>query len=423
MDFGYSERVKRLQERLNEFMADHIYPNEERVACEIASQADDFREWKPLQALEELKTKAREEGLWNLFLPYRDYGAGLSNIEYAPLAEIMGRTHWAPEIFNCDAPNTGNMEILIRYGTQAQKRCWLEPLLRGQIRSAFAMTEPAVASSDATNLETSIRRDGDDYVINGRKWWISGAGDPRCKVLITMGLSNPKSPDRYRRHSMILVPTNTPGVRILRYLPFVGINDAPHGHMEIVFENVRVSAQNMLLGEGRGFEIAQGRLGPGRIHHCMRLIGLAERTLERICRRLCSRVAFGRAIAEQSVWRQRIGQARCSIEQARLLTLKAAWMMDHAGNKEAKAEIAMIKIIARRMASEIVDMAFQAFGAGGFADCVLASFYFYSRALRIADGPDEVHIDQVGKLELARHATHDGKHTGGFSDVRIYGRR
>ncbi|TXL73133.1 acyl-CoA dehydrogenase [Vineibacter terrae] len=419
MDFRPSDRVADLQGRIERFMTEHIYPSEEALFRDAFSQPDDFRQWRPLALLEDLKAQARRQGLWNLFLPESASGAGLTNLEYAPLAEIMGRSWWAPEVFNCDAPNTGNMEVLERYGTEAQKQQWLEPLLDGRIRSAFAMTEPAVASSDATNIATEIRRDGTDYVINGRKWWTSGAGDPRCKLLITMGVSNRDATARHGRQSMILVPADAPGVRIRRYLPILGVSDAPHGHMETIFDNVRVPAENMLLGEGRGFEIAQGRLGPGRIHHCMRMIGIAERALERVCRRLGNRVAFGRPIAEQSVWRQRIARARCDLEQARLLTLKAAWMMDTAGNRVAKAEIAMIKIVAPRVASEIIDMAIQAFGGGGFADTVMTMAYVYARTTRVADGPDEVHADQLARFELARHAGRDPAHTGGTPAVMV----
>jgi len=419
MDFRPSDRVVDLQGRIERFMAAHIYPNEEALFRSAFSQPDDFRQWRPLELLEDLKAKARAQGLWNLFLPESGSGAGLSNLEYAPLAEIMGRSWWAPEVFNCDAPNTGNMEVLVRYGTEVQKKQWLEPLLDGRIRSAFAMTEPAVASSDATNIETEIRRDGSDYIVNGRKWWTSGAGDPRCKVLITMGISDRHATNRHQRQSMILVPTDTSGVRIRRYLPILGVSDAPHGHMETIFDNVRVPAENMLLGEGRGFEIAQGRLGPGRIHHCMRMIGIAERALERVCRRLSERIAFGRPIAEQSVWRQRIAKARCDLEQARLLTLKAAWMMDEVGNRIAKAEIAMIKIVAPRVASEIIDMAIQAFGGGGFADTVMTMAYVYARTTRVADGPDEVHAAQLARFELARYMGHDPARTGGSPAVMI----
>ena len=408
MDFEFSDRCKTLLDRLQSFMERHVYPNERTIYDQVFAQPDDFRQWQPLEILEELKEKARTAGLWNLFLPESEFGANLGNLDYAPLAEIMGRSYWAPEIFNCDAPNTGNMEVLVRYGTPEQQRQWLQPLLDGTIRSAFAMTEPAVASSDATNIGTRIRRDGDDYVITGRKWWTSGAGDPRCRILIVMGQNDPDNPNRHARQSMILVPTDTPGVHIRRYLPIFGVSDAPHGHMETIFDNVRVPAENMLLGEGRGFEIAQGRLGPGRIHHCMRLIGVADRALERACRRLSERKTFGELIADQSLWRFRIADARCRIEQARLMTLKAAWMMDVAGNKAAKAEIAMIKIIVPRMAAEIVDMAIQAFGGGGFADIPLTMAYVYARTTQVADGPDEVHRRTIAKLELKRQAQRAG---------------
>lgn len=413
MDFSFSQRTMDLMGRVQDFMEEFVYPQEETIYAEVFSQPDDLANWQPLQTIEPLKEAARERGLWNLFLPESEHGAGLSNLEYAPLAEIMGRSYFAPEIFNCDAPNTGNMEVLVRYGTEAQKRAWLDPLLAGQIRSAFAMTEPGVASSDATNIRTSIRREGDEYVINGRKWWTSGAGDPRCKILIVMGLSSPDNPDRHRRQSMILVPTQTPGVTVRRYLPMFGLSDAPHGHMETVFENVRVPATNMLLGEGRGFEIAQGRLGPGRIHHCMRMVGIAERALERLCRRLSERSTFGQSIADQSLWRNRIADARCKIEQSRLLTLKAAWMMDQVGNKAARSEIAMIKIVAPRVASEIVDLAIQAFGGAGFADSVMTMAYAYARTTRVADGPDEVHADQLARLELRNLANKSALRTGG----------
>ena len=419
MDFEFSDRCKTLLDRLQSFMERHVYPNERTIYDQVFAQPDDFRQWQPLEILEELKEKARTAGLWNLFLPESEFGANLGNLDYAPLAEIMGRSYWAPEIFNCDAPNTGNMEVLVRYGTPEQQRQWLQPLLDGTIRSAFAMTEPAVASSDATNIGTRIRRDGDDYVITGRKWWTSGAGDPRCRILIVMGQNDPDNPNRHARQSMILVPTDTPGVHIRRYLPIFGVSDAPHGHMETIFDNVRVPAENMLLGEGRGFEIAQGRLGPGRIHHCMRLIGVADRALERACRRLSERKTFGELIADQSLWRFRIADARCRIEQARLMTLKAAWMMDVAGNKAAKAEIAMIKIIVPRMAAEIVDMAIQAFGGGGFADIPLTMAYVYARTTQVADGPDEVHSNQLARFELARHAAADPATTAGEGEVMV----
>ena len=362
------------------------------------------RRWTPLEVIEQLKPKARAAGLWNLFLPESELGAGLTNQEYAPLAELMGRVPWASEVFNCSAPDTGNMEVLVRYGSAEHKKQWLEPLLEGKIRSAFAMTEPAVASSDATNIEARIVRDGDSYVINGRKWWTSGAGDPRCKIYIFMGKTDPDAP-RHSQQSMILVPAETPGVKVLRALSVFGYDDAPHGHMEVLFENVRVPASNILLGEGRGFEIAQGRLGPGRIHHCMRLIGLAERSLALMCRRASQRVAFGKPIAAQTVTQERIAEARCMIDQARLLTLKAAWMMDMAGNKSAKAEIAMIKVVAPQMACQVIDWAMQVHGGAGMSqDFPLAYYYTLSRTLRFADGPDEVHRNAIAKIELGKHA-------------------
>jgi len=399
MDFDYSPKVRDLQARLTAFMDANVYPNEKRFHDEV----DEGDRWQPTRVIEELKAKARAAGLWNLFLPASERGAGLTNLEYAPLCEIMGRVYWAPEVFNCSAPDTGNMEVLERYGTSAQKKQWLEPLLDGRIRSGFAMTEPAVASSDATNIQSSIARDGGDYVINGRKWWTSGAGDPRCAIFIFMGKNDPNA-EKHRQQSMILVPRDAQGVKILRYLPVFGYDDAPHGHMEVDFVNVRVPAGNMLLGEGRGFEIAQGRLGPGRIHHCMRLVGVAERALEAMCRRVKTRVAFGKAVAEQGVTLERIAEARIMIDQARLLTLKAAWMMDTAGNKLARAEIAMIKVAAPAMACQILDWAIQAHGGAGVSDdFFLAKAYASSRTLRLADGPDEVHRNQIGKLELARH--------------------
>jgi acyl-CoA dehydrogenase len=419
MNFEPNARTQELLGQLSQFMNEHVFPNEEAIAREGFEQNDDFRQWRPLETIEPLKEKAKEAGLWNLFLPDSELGAGLTNLEYAPLAEAMGRCFWAPEIFNCDPPNTGNMEVLVRYGTDAQKAEWLSPLLNGDIRSAFAMTEPDVASSDATNIQTSIQLDGDSYVINGRKWWTSGAGDPRCKILILMGMTNPDDPSPYKRQSMILVPTESKGVTIRRYLPIFGVSDAPHGHMEIVFDNVRVPADNILLGEGRGFEIAQGRLGPGRIHHCMRMVGLAERALERVCRRLDARVTFGQRIADQSLWRMRIAEARCEIEQARLLTLKAAWMMDTVGNKVAKPEIAMIKIVAPRMATRVIDFAIQAFGGGGFADTVLTMAYWYARTTRVADGPDEVHANQLARLEFKRHLQSSPAENGGSSEMMI----
>jgi acyl-CoA dehydrogenase len=400
VDFAYSEKVKTLQSRLNAFMTEQIYPNEET----FRKQAAEGDRWQPTEIVETLKRKAKEAGLWNLFLPDSARGAGLTNLEYAPLCEIMGRSFLAPEVFNCSAPDTGNMEILERYGTEAQQRQWLEPLLEGEIRSCFAMTEPAVASSDATNIESRIARDGDQYVLNGRKWWISGALDPRCRLIIFMGKTDPDCPDRYRQQSMILVPRDTPGITIVRPLSVFGYDDAPHGHAEILFENVRVPASSLLLGEGRGFEIAQGRLGPGRIHHCMRLIGLAERALEKMCRRVTSRVAFGKPIAEQTVTLERIAESRILIDQARLLTLHAAYRMDTVGNKEARAEIAMIKVAAPNMACQVLDWAIQAHGGGGVSDDFgLAYAYAQARALRFADGPDEVHRNQIGRLELRRY--------------------
>ncbi|MEP7281079.1 MAG: acyl-CoA dehydrogenase family protein [Rubrivivax sp.] len=403
MDFSYSERTQALRERVSAFMAEHVFPNERRYWDEIDAHTREGRRWTPLPLIEELKPKARAAGLWNLFLPDSTLGAGLSNQEYAPQAELMGAVPWASEVFNCSAPDTGNMEVLVRYGTPEHKDRWLQPLLAGEIRSAFAMTEPDVASSDATNIQSRIERDGDSYVINGRKWWTSGAGDPRCKVLIFMGKTDPDAP-RHSQQSMILVPLDTPGVTVLRPLHVFGYDDAPHGHMEVDFVNVRVPASNLLLGEGRGFEIAQGRLGPGRIHHCMRLIGLAERALQLMCRRAVSRTAFGKTIAQQTVTQERIAEARCMIEQARLLTLKAAWMMDVAGNKSAKAEIAMIKVVAPSMACQVIDWAIQVHGGGGVSeDFPLANYYAQARTLRFADGPDEVHRNAIAKIELGRH--------------------
>jgi acyl-CoA dehydrogenase len=400
MHFDYSDKVKALQKRVSDFMAEHVYPNE----ATFLQQIGEGDRWQPTRIVEELKEKAKAAKLWNLFLPESELGAGLGNLEYAPLAEIMGRSLIGSEPFNCSAPDTGNMEVLVRYGTTAQKKEWLEPLLAGKIRSAFAMTEPAVASSDATNIEASIVRDGDDYVINGRKWWTSGAGDPRCRIMIFMGKTAPNDPDRHRQQSMILVPMDTPGVKIERMLSVFGYDDAPHGHAEVSFQNVRVPASNMLLGEGRGFEIAQGRLGPGRIHHCMRTIGLAERALELMCQRLTTRVAFGKELAHHNVWQQRIADARINIEQCRLLTLKAAYMMDTVGNKVARAEIAMIKVAAPRMALQIIDDAMQAFGGGGVSQVTpLAAMWAGVRTLRFADGPDEVHKNQIARFELQKH--------------------
>ena len=406
MQFDYTDKVKAMRERLLAFMDEHIYPNEGRFYAEIAENRQKGNAWIPTRIVEELKPKAREAGLWNLFLPSSARAPeGLTNLEYAPLCEIMGRVPVAAEIFNCSAPDTGNMETLERYASEAIKDKWMEPLLRGEIRSAFLMTEPAVASSDATNIQCSIERDGDEYVINGVKWWSSGAGDPRCAVYIVMGKTNPDAP-RHSQQSMIVVPANTPGITVLRPLSVFGYDDAPHGHMEVLLKNVRVPVGNLLLGEGRGFEIAQGRLGPGRIHHCMRSIGAAERALELMCKRLNSRVAFGKPISAQSVWHERIADARCRIEMARLLTLKAAYMMDTVGNKVAKAEIAMIKVIAPNMACDIIDMAIQAHGGGGVCnDFPLAYSYAGQRTLRLADGPDEVHRQSIAKLELAKYMT------------------
>ncbi len=416
MTMTYSPKVEALRARLLDFMAEHIYPNENAL-FEASHLATD--RWQPLVLLQQIKEKAKAAGLWNLFLPESELGAGLTNTEYAPLAEIMGRSPFAPEAFNCSAPDTGNMEVFVRYGTAEQKERWLKPLLAGEIRSAFAMTEPNVASSDATNIETSIIRDGDEYIINGHKWWTSGAPDPRCKVLIVMGKSDPTNPDRYKQQSMILVPNPHPGVTMKRALPVFGGDDAPHGHAEMIFENVRVPASNMLLGEGRGFEIAQGRLGPGRIHHCMRSIGCAERALERMIRRLNQRVAFGKPVAEQSLWRERIAESRIMIDQARLLCLHAAHLMDTVGNKHAKAEIAMIKVVAPNIAYKIVDWAIQSFGGGGMADTWLAAAHTWQRALRFADGPDEVHRDQLGRMEIKRWANTDPARTGGWGDVMV----
>ena len=400
MDFEFSDRTRELQERVARFMADHIYPNEQVWWDQLNGAAD---RWQPVPIVEELKKKAHAEGLWNLFLPESELGAGLTNLEYAPLCEIMGRVPWAPEVFNCSAPDTGNMETLVRYADAAQKRQWLEPLLRGEIRSCFAMTEPAVASSDATNIESRITREGDEYVINGRKWWSSGVGDPRCKVFIFMGKNDPDNPDRYRQQSMILIPRDAPGIKVEQMLHVFGYDDAPHGHGQVLFDNVRVPAGNMLLGEGRGFEIAQGRLGPGRIHHCMRQIGVAERALELMCKRVKERTAFGRPVAEQTVTLERIAEARIRIDQARFLTLHAAWKMDTVGNKEARKEIAMIKVAAPNMCGQVLDWAIQAHGGGGVSQVFpLAYWWAHSRTLRFADGPDEVHRNQIGRLELRR---------------------
>ena len=401
MHFEHSAKVQDLQRRLQDFMNAHIYPNEATYAAEQAAASD---RWQPVPVVESLKPLARQAGLWNLFLPHSGRGAGLTNLEYAPLAEIMGRVAWASEVFNCSAPDTGNMETLDRYGTEAQKREWLDPLLDGEIRSAFCMTEPDVASSDATNIQCRIERRGEDYLINGRKWWSSGANDARCKLLIVMGKTAPDSPDRHRQQSMVLVPRDTPGVQVLRHLPVFGYDDAPHGHAEILFENVRVPVANVLLGEGRGFEIAQGRLGPGRIHHCMRAIGLAERALELTCKRALGRHPFGKPLADQGVMIERIAESRIRIDQARLLVLHAAWRMDEVGNKEARREIAEIKVAVPAMACQVIDWAIQAHGAGGVSDDFgLAAMYKNARTLRIVDGPDEVHRHQLGRLELAKY--------------------
>ncbi len=395
--FEPSARTRALREQLLAFFDRHIYPNEARFHHQVQEHR-----WQVPPVMEELKAKARAEGLWNLFLPESDRGAGLTNLEYAPLCEVMGRVHWAPEVFNCSAPDTGNMEVLARYGTPAQQAQWLTPLLDGRIRSCFAMTEPDVASSDATNIRSTIVRDGNDFVINGRKWWISGAGDPRCRISIFMGQTNPQA-EPHQRQSMILVPLDTQGITIKRMMTVFGYDDAPHGHAEIEFENVRVPAENLLLGEGRGFEIAQGRLGPGRIHHCMRLIGVAERALETMRARVASRVAFGKAIAEQGTIRRDIAQSRIEIDQARLLTLHAAHLMDTVGNKAARAQIAMIKVVAPNVALQVLDRAIQAHGAAGVSqDTFLAYAWAASRTLRLADGPDEVHLEAIAKLELRK---------------------
>lgn len=401
MDFSYSLKTKELQQRLNLFMEDHVYPNEKLYDNQLNEQPNRWGQVPPV--MEELKEKAKKQGLWNLFLPDSEYGAGLTNQEYAPLCEIMGRSLIGPEVFNCGAPDTGNMEVLVRYGTEEQKERWLKPLLDGEIRSCFSMTEPDAASSDATNISATITKDGDDYIVNGRKWWSSGAGDPRCKIAIVMGKNDPDAP-KYEQQSMILVPLDTPGVTIERMLPVFGYDHAPHGHAEITFDHVRVPAGNMIWGEGKGFAIAQGRLGPGRIHHCMRLIGAAERALEEMCRRSLDRAPFGKPLASQGVIREWIADSRIDIEQARLLTLKAAYMMDTVGNKEAKAEIAMIKVTAPNMALRVIDRAIQAFGAAGVSDdFTLAAQWANARTLRLADGPDEVHRNQIAKLELKKY--------------------
>jgi acyl-CoA dehydrogenase len=400
MLFSFSERALELRDRVRRFMTDRVLPAEARFASETEGE----RRWTTPPILEELKAEARAQGLWNLFLPDSPFGAGLSNLDYAILAEEMGRVTWAPEIFNCNAPDTGNMEVLIRYGTEAQKARWLEPLLAGEIRSCFAMTEPAVASSDATNIETRISRDGDDYVINGRKWWTTGAMNARCEIAILMGKNDPDAP-RHQQQSMILVPMKSKGIEIVRGLTTLGFDEPPHGHAEVVFDNVRVPAENMLLGEGRGFEIAQGRLGPGRIHHCMRLIGLAERALEAMCVRAGQRVAFGKRLLDQGVIRQQIALSRLEIDQARLLTLAAAHKMDVGGNKAARMEIAMIKVAAPRMAQSVLDRAIQVHGGAGLSqDFFLGYAFTAARILRIADGPDEVHLETIAKTELSRAA-------------------
>ncbi|MBX9974837.1 acyl-CoA dehydrogenase family protein [Cytobacillus firmus] len=401
MDFSYSSNVQDLIRKLNVFMEENLYPNELLYEQQLNEQENRWDAIPPI--MEELKRKAKDAGLWNLFLPESEYGAGLSNVDYAPLCEIMGRSMIAPEIFNCNAPDTGNMEVLARYGTDQQKSDWLKPLLEGEIRSCFSMTEPDVASSDATNIEARIERQGTEFVINGRKWWSSGAGDPRCRVAIVMGKTDPAA-SRHEQQSMILVPLDTPGVKIERMLPVFGYDHAPHGHAEITYNNVRVPAENMIWGEGKGFAIAQGRLGPGRIHHCMRLIGAAERALEELCKRVQNRIAFGKPLSNQGVIREWIADSRIEIEQARLLTLKAAHMMDTAGNKVAKTEIAMIKVVAPSMALKVIDRAIQAFGAAGVSEDVpLAALWANARTLRLADGPDEVHRAQIAKLELKKY--------------------
>ena len=403
MDFEYSPRVRDMRKRLVAFMDEHIYPNESKYYAHVRGD----KRWEAVPIIEELKPKARAAGLWNLFLPHsKRVPEGLSNLEYAPLCEIMGRASWASEVFNCSAPDTGNMETIERYGSEEHKREWLDPLLTGKIRSAFLMTEPAVASSDATNIQCRIKREGDNYVINGVKWWSSGAGDPRCKVYILMGKTDPDNSSRHSQQSMILVPAGTPGIKILRHLNVFGYDDAPHGHMEIELKDVKVPASNILLGEGRGFEIAQGRLGPGRIHHCMRLIGQAERALEKMCKRATSRVAFGRTVAEQGVTRERIAESRIMIDSTRFMVLHAAWKMDVAGNKVAKQEIAMIKVLAPNMACQVIDWAMQVHGGGGVSDDYgLANAYAHARTLRFADGPDEVHRNAIAKQEIANQTT------------------
>ena len=399
MDFGYSPKVKELRERVDSFMQEHVFPAEPIFHQQVA-EGD---RWQPTAIVEELKVKARAAGLWNLFLPESDLGAGLTNLEYAPLAELMGRSGLASEAFNCSAPDTGNMETIVRYGSEEHKEKWLKPLLAGEIRSCFGMTEPGVASSDAPNMQANARREGDEWVINGRKWWTSGACDPRCKIMIFMGLTNPDAP-RHQQHSMILVPMDSPGLKVIRPLPVFGYDDAPHGHAEVVLENVRVPYSNVLLGEGRGFEIAQGRLGPGRIHHCMRSIGAAERALELMCKRSVEREAFGKRLAQLGGNIDLIAQSRIEINQARLLTLNAAYMMDTVGNKVAKSEIAQIKVVAPNVALNVIDRAIQMHGGAGVSDDFpLAHMYAMQRTLRLADGPDEVHRAAIGKLEVGKY--------------------
>ncbi len=398
--FKFSNKSIELQEKIKLFMDKHIYPNEKNIEDEVNS--GDI--WQPSKIIEDLKVKAKEDNLWNLFLPESDKGAGLTNLDYAPLCEIMGRSPYAPEIFNCSAPDTGNMEVLERYGTEELKKKWLLPLLNGEIRSGFAMTEPDVASSDATNIESSIVKDGEEYVINGKKWWTSGAMDPRCRVLIFMGKTDPNNPDKHKQQSQIVVPMDSNGIKVERYLPVFGYTDAPHGHAQVTFKNVRVPHSNLLLGEGRGFEIAQGRLGPGRIHHCMRLIGLSEVALEKMCKRTKARIAFGKPVSAQTVTQERIAEARIAIDQVRLQVLSAANKMDLVGNKEARMEIAMIKVSAPNVACKVVDWAIQAHGGGGVSnDFGLAQAYSQARYLRLADGPDEVHRNQIAKLELRKY--------------------
>jgi acyl-CoA dehydrogenase len=403
LNFDYTPKVQELRKRLTAFMDEHIYPNEPAYYAHVRGD----QRWTPVPIIEELKPKARKAGLWNLFLPHSKRAPeGLSNLEYAPLCEIMGRVTWAPEVFNCSAPDTGNMETIERYGTEEQKKQWLEPLLRGEIRSAFLMTEPAVASSDATNIQLRIEKKGDQYVVNGTKWWSSGAGDPRCKVYIVMGKTDPENASRHSQQSMILMPAGLPGINIKRFIPVFGYDDAPHGHMEIEMKDVKVPASSILLGEGRGFEIAQGRLGPGRIHHCMRLIGQAERALEKMCKRATQRVAFGRPVADQGVTRERIAEARIMIDSARFMVLNAAWKMDTVGNKIARKEIAMIKVLAPNMACQVIDWAMQVHGGGGVSDDFgLANMYAHARTLRFADGPDEVHRNAIAKMELGEQTT------------------